>query len=73
MTFSPKLAVIALKHKKEECYRPISLTNTDYKMITLIFARRLQTFISKQIGNEQTAYVKGRYICMNARFILNIF
>ena len=54
-------------------YRPISLTNTDYKIIAFIFARRLQTFISKQIGNEQTAYIKGRYIGINARFILDIF
>lgn len=33
-------------------------TNTDYKIKAFIFARKLQTFISKQIGNEQTAYKK---------------
>ena len=54
-------------------YRPISLTNTDYKIITFIFARRLQVVIDDYIGNEQTAYIKGRFIGINARLILDIF
>ena len=78
MTFSQRLAAISLIHKKGEKnvlqnYRPISLTNTDYKIITIIFAERLQKIIHKQIGNEQTAYIKGRFIGTNARFILDIF
>lgn len=56
-----------------ENYRAISLTNTDYKIIASIFTRRLQTFITKKLGNEQTAYIKGQFIGINARFILNIF
>ena len=54
-------------------YNSISLTNTDYKIIAFIFAPRLQKIIYKQIGQEQTAYVKGRYIGINARFIMDIF
>ena len=54
-------------------YRPISLTNTDYKIIAFVFARRLQTIIDKLISNSQTAYVKGRFIGLNARLILDIF
>jgi exonuclease III len=78
MTHSQRLAVISLIHKKGERndlknYRPISLTNTDYKIIAFIFALRLQKIIHKQIGTEQTAYVKGRFIGINARFILDIF
>ena len=78
MTYSQRLAVISLKHKKAkknvlQHYRPISLTNTDYKIIAFIFAQRLQKIIHKQIGNEQTAYIKGRLIGTNARFILDIF
>lgn len=64
MTFSQRLSVISLIHKKGrkndlQNYRPTSLINTDYKIIAIIFARRLQNFISKQIGNELTAYIKG--------------
>ena len=33
----------------------------------------MQKIIHKQIGQEQTAYIKGRYIGINARFILDIF
>ena len=78
MSFSQRLAVITLIHKKGDKkllknYRPISLTNTDYKIIAFVFARRLQTIIDKLISNSQTAYVKGRFICLNARLILDIF
>jgi hypothetical protein len=74
MTFSQRLAIISLIYKKGEKsllknYRPISLTNTDYKIIAFLFARRLQ----KVIDDEQTAYIKGRYIGSNARLILDIF
>ena len=50
-------------------YRPISLT----KIIAFIFARRLQKVIDEYISNEQTAYIKGRFIGTNARLILDIF
>ena len=33
----------------------------------------MQKIIYKQKGQEQTAYIKGRYIGINARFILDIF
>ena len=47
MSFSQRLAVLTLIHKKGDTkllkkYRPISLTNTDYKIIAFVFARRLQ-------------------------------
>ena len=55
MSFSQRFAVISLIHKKDEKhlvknYTLISLTNTDYKIIAFIFARRLQKIIYKQIG-----------------------
>ena len=46
--------------------------NTNYKTIAFIFAQRLQNIINKQITNEKTAYIKGRFIGTNARFILDI-
>ena len=54
-------------------YRPLSLTNTDYKIIAFIFARRLQKIIHKLINPNQSAYIKGRYIGSNARLILDIY
>lgn len=54
-------------------YRPISLTDTDYKIIAFVFAKRLQNVLSSMINENQTAYVRGRYIGENARLILDIF
>lgn len=54
-------------------YRPISLTNVDYKIFTQVLANRLQKVANRVIGREQSAYIKGRYIGENARFILDIF
>ena len=78
MSFSQRLSVISLIHKKGEKdllknYRPISLTNSDYKIIAFIFAKRLQKIIGNLISKDQSAYVKGRYIGENARLILDIF
>lgn len=78
MSESQKISVISLIHKKGEKqllknYRPISLTNTDYKIIACVLAKRLQKILSYTINKNQTAYVKGRYIDENARLILDIF
>lgn len=48
------------------------MTNTDYKIIAFILARRLQKIINL-IGNEETAYIKGRFIDANSRTILDIY
>ena len=55
MSFTQRLAIITLIFKKGERtslknYRPLSLTNTDYKIIAFVLARRLQTVIDKLIG-----------------------
>ena len=54
-----------------------SLTNTDININKdnsfCFFARRLQTIIDKMISNEQSAYIKGSFIGMNARLVLNIY
>ena len=77
MTFSQRTAVISLLHKKGDetslkNYRPISLTNTDYKIIAFIFAKRLQRVVGNIINEHQSAYIKGRYIGENARIIVDI-
>lgn len=78
MSESQRLSVISLIYKKGEKqllknYRPISLTNTDYKIIACVLAKRLQKILANTINKNQTAYVKGRYIGENARLILDIF
>ena len=78
LSFSQRLSIITLLFKKgDRCdlknNRPLSLTNTDYKSIAFIFANRLQRVEDRLIGNEQSAYIKGRYIGENARIILDIF
>ena len=50
MSFSQRISVITLLFKKGDRkdlknYRPLSLTNTDYKIVAFIFARRLQKII----------------------------
>lgn len=41
-------------------YRPISLCNTVYKIITKIIVARLRPFLDKLISPLQTAFVPGR-------------
>ena len=41
-------------------YRPISLCNTVYKVITKIIVARLRPFLEKLISTLQTAFVPGR-------------
>ena len=78
LPFSQRNAVISLIHKKGEKdnpknYRPISLTNVDYKIFAHVLAHRLQKIACNTIGREQSAYIKGRYIGENARLILDVF
>jgi hypothetical protein len=71
-------AVIALIFKKGdtmklENYRPISLTNYDYKIIAFILATRMQSVISNIVHENQSAYIKNRFIGTNARLVQDIF
>ena len=54
-------------------WRPLSLLNTDYKILAKIFARRLQVVLPNLIDEDQVAYIKGRYIGENIRKIVDIF
>ena len=74
---SLKKAILALLFKKGDHqllknYRPISLSNYDYKIIAFTLAIRLQKVIKKLVNNDQTAYVRNRFIGCNIRLISDI-
>ena len=78
MSESQRIAVITLIFKKGDArllanYRPISLTNTDYKILAFCLANRLQKVIKKIISSDQVAYVKDRYIGCNIRLVEDIY
>ena len=53
-------------------WRPLSLLNTDYKILTKLLASRLQKVIGKLISYDQSGYIKGRFIGENIRTIYDI-
>ena len=52
-------------------WRPITLSNTDHKLITKLLSIRLTRAVETCIGNEQTAYIPGRLINDNIRAMLS--
>ena len=50
--------------------RPITLSNTDHKLITKTYARKMTQAVANKIGEEQTAYIPGRLINDNVRSML---
>ena len=53
-------------------WRPISLLNFDYKIVTKALAARLKDILPKIISSEQSAYVKNWFIGENGRLISDI-
>ena len=53
-------------------YRPITLLNTELKILARVLANRLQLVISDLIGREQTFAVKGRSIQDNLHLIREV-
>ena len=50
--------------------RPITLSNTDHKLLTKTYSKRLTRVMSSVISQEQTAYIPGRLINDNIRSML---
>ena len=50
-------------------WRPISLLNTSYKLASSCIAERLKTVLPKIINENQTGFIKGRYIGENLRIL----
>lgn len=47
---------------KIENYRPISVLNSDYKLMTSVFSQRLSTIAPRLIHPNQAGFIKGRLI-----------
>lgn len=53
-------------------WRPISLSNFDYKLLTKHFANRFKEVLPYIISKTQTGYVKDRCIEDSVRFIQDV-
>ena len=53
-------------------WRPISLLNTDYKIMTKCIATRLKINLIKIINKSHSGFIKGRYIGDNIRSLLEV-
>jgi len=78
LSIDQRRGVISLIPKKDkdvrllQNWRPISLLNTDYKILTKVLASRLQFALKDIISPDQTGYIKGRNIGENIRLMDDI-
>ena len=69
LSYTQKQGIIILLHKGIELdrdqltnWRPITLTNSDYKLLAKVLAERLRNVIYKVVNSDQVGYIKGRNI-----------
>ena len=65
--YTSELILCSTIHVKN--WRPITLLNCDYKIAAKAVANRLRNVIPKIINNDQTGFLKGRFIGENIRLI----
>ena len=53
-------------------WRPISLLNSDYKVVAKAIANHLKQVLPNLIDNDHTGFLKGRFIGENIRLIDSI-
>lgn len=78
LTELQKQSVISLLPKKDKLltdinnWRPISLLNIDYKIASKSIANRIKNILANLINEDQTGFIKGRYIGENVRILYDI-
>ena len=77
LPFSQRQSILNLIYKKNNPldlsnYRPISLLNTDYKILSYTLALRIKKVLNLIINSDQTGYLQNRYIGFNLRQIQDI-
>ena len=77
LSYSQNLAVLTLLHKKGDKtnlqnYRPVSLLNSDYKILAAVLSRRLHKVLNRIISPDQTGYVKQRSMTHSLRLLQDI-
>ena len=60
------------EHENLQNWRPINLLNYDYKILAYVLTSRLQKVIGNIVKNDQTGYIKGRFVGQNIRLIQDI-
>ena len=78
LSISQRRGLITLLPKKNKHrqylknWRPITLLNCDYKIAAKSIATRLKKVLPHLINNDQTAFLKGRFIGENIRLINSV-
>lgn len=69
------ISVLLKKNKdplKCESYRPVSLLNCDYKILTKVLSARIEPVMNKIIHPDQTGFIAGRQLSSNLRRLFNV-
>ena len=78
LSIDQRKSIITLVPKKEKDrrllknWRPISLLNCDYKILSKVLARRIRKLLPQIIDNDQTGYIENRFIGENIRTISDL-
>ena len=78
LSIEQKRAILTLLPKKDKDtryiknWRPLSLLNTDYKILAKLLAKRLQVALPELISTDQSGCIKKRSTHSNIRSILDI-
>ena len=78
LSIDQKRGILSLSPKKGKDirylknWRPITLLNTDYKILAKVLGTRLRNVLPELIHPDQVAYLKDRYIGQNIRIVDDI-
>ena len=75
LSIEQRRGILSLLPKKEKDrlylknWRPITLLSADYKLLAKALANRITKYLPKLVNDDQTGYIKDRYIGTNVRLI----